>query len=61
LIGKFEEKGLFGRPKLGWEGNFKIDLKDSGCRLKDVGLIKLVLHKDQWQAVGNMLMNLQTP
>lgn len=54
-------KESFGRPKLRWEGNFKIDLKDSDCRLNDVDLFKLVLHKNQWQAVERKLINLKIP
>jgi len=31
LVMKPEEKRLFGRPRLRWEDNIKMDLKEVGC------------------------------
>jgi len=31
LVGKHEGKRPLGRPRLRWEGNIKMDLKEVGC------------------------------
>jgi hypothetical protein len=31
LVGKHEGKRPLGRPRLGWEGNIKMNLKEVGC------------------------------
>jgi hypothetical protein len=35
LVGKPERKGPFGRPKLMWEDNIKMDLQEVGCWFMD--------------------------
>jgi hypothetical protein len=37
----------------------KVDLKETGC--KDVDWTQLAQDKVQWQALVNMIMNLQVP
>jgi hypothetical protein len=55
-IEKLEEKE---RTWHRWEDNIKIDLKEIVC--DDVDWIHLAQGKDQWQALVNMVMNLQVP
>jgi len=33
LVGKPEEKRLFGKPRLRWEETIKMDLQEVGCRV----------------------------
>jgi len=59
LIGKPEEKRLFGRPRRRCEDNIRMDLRELGW--EDVDWIHLAQDRDQWQAVMNMGMNIQFP
>jgi hypothetical protein len=59
LIGKPEEKRLFGRPRRRCEDNIRMDLRELGW--EDEDWIHLAQDRDQWQAVMNMGMNIQFP
>ena len=54
LVGKPEGKRPFGRPRLRWEDNIKMDLQEGG-----IDWIKLAQDRDKWQALVNAVMNLQ--
>jgi hypothetical protein len=54
-VGKPKGKRPFGRPRHGWENNFKMDLQEVGC----YGWIDLAQDTDRWRALVNVLMNLQ--
>jgi hypothetical protein len=59
LVRKPEEKRQLGRPRLKWEDNIKMDLKEVGCGGMD--WICLAQDRDRWQALLNAVMNLQVP
>jgi hypothetical protein len=58
-VEKPEEKRPLGRPRHRWEDNIKMDLQEVGCRGMD--LIELAEDRDSWQALVNVVMNLQVP
>ena len=35
VVGKPERKRPFGRPRLRWDDNIKMDLQEMGCRVMD--------------------------
>jgi hypothetical protein len=57
LVGKPEGKRPFGRLRLRWEDNIKLDLQDVGCEGMD--WIDMAQDRDRWQAFVNAVMNLQ--
>jgi hypothetical protein len=59
LLGKTEGKRPFGRPRLRWEGNIKIDLQEVGCG--DMDWIDLAQDRDRWRGVVNVVMNFRVP
>jgi hypothetical protein len=59
LIRKPEGKGPLGRPRLRWEVNIEMELKETGY--EDVDWIHLGEDRDQWQALVNMVMILHVP
>jgi len=59
LVGKPEGKRLLGRPRLRWEDNIKMDLKEVGCGGMD--WIYLVQDRDSWRALVNAVMNFRFP
>jgi len=59
LVGKPEEKKPLGRPRCRGEGNIGMYHRETGE--EDVYWIHLAKDKDQWQAVVNMVTNLQFP
>ena len=59
LVGKPEGKRPLGRPRLTWEENIKMDLQVVGCGCMD--WIKVVQDRNRWQALVNVIMNLQVP
>jgi len=59
LVGKPEGKRLFGRPRLRWEDNIKVNLKEVGCGGMD--WIELAEDRDRWRALVSAVMNLRVP
>ena len=59
LVGKPERKRPFGRPRLRWVDNIKMDIQEVGCGGMD--WIYLAQVRDRWQALLNVVMNLQVP
>jgi hypothetical protein len=57
LVGKPEGKRPLGRRRHIWENNIKMDLQEVGCGGRD--RIKLPQYRDRWQALANVVMNLQ--
>jgi hypothetical protein len=57
LVGKPEDKSPLGRPRHRWKGNIRIDLREIGWEVVD--WMHLVQDRDHWQALVNMVMNLQ--
>jgi hypothetical protein len=52
-------KKPLGRPRLGWEGNIRIDLREIGWGGMD--WIDLAQDRDQWRALVNTAMKLRVP
>jgi hypothetical protein len=59
LVGKPEGKRSLGTPTCRWENNIRMDLWETGWEGED--WIHLAQDRDQWQALVNMIMNLQVP
>jgi hypothetical protein len=59
LVGKSEGKIPPGRPKHKWVDNIKVDFREIGWDGMD--WIDLAKDRDQWMALVNMVMNLQSP
>ena len=57
--GKPEGKRPFGRPKLRWEDNIKMDLQEVGCWVMNG--IELTEDRDRWRALVNAVMNIRVP
>jgi len=58
-VGKFEGKRPFGRPMHRWKDNIKMDLQEVGCEGMD--WIDVAQDREKWQALANVVMNLQVP
>jgi hypothetical protein len=59
LVGKPEGKRPLGRPRLRWEDNIRMDLREIGWGGMD--WIDLAQDRDQWRALVNTVMNLRVP
>jgi hypothetical protein len=59
LVGKPEGKTSLRRPRHRWEDNIKINLMEIG--LEGVDWIHLAQNREWWQALVNIVMNLQVP
>jgi hypothetical protein len=59
LVGKPERKGPLGRPRLRWEDNIKMDLREVGCSCGD--WMELAQDRDRWCALVSVVMNLRVP
>jgi hypothetical protein len=59
LMGEPEVKRPLGRPRHRWVDNDKMNLREIGWG--GVAWIDLVLGRDQWRALVNMVMNLRVP
>jgi hypothetical protein len=59
LVGKPEEKRPLRRPRLRWEDNIRMDLREVGCG--SVDWIELAQGRDRWRALVNAVMNLRFP
>ena len=58
LVGKPEGKRPLGRPRRSWEDNIEMDLREVGG---GGDRMELAQDRDKWQALVNMVMNLQVP
>ena len=59
LMRKPEGKRPFGRPRVRWEDNIKMDLQEVGCG--DMDWIDLAHDRDRRRALVNAVMNLRVP
>ena len=59
LVGKPEGERPLGRLRRGWEDNIKMDFQEVGSGDRD--WIKLGQGREGWQALVNVVMNLQVP
>jgi len=59
LVGKPEGKRPFGRPRLRWEDNIKMNLQEVGGGCGD--WMELVQDRDRWRAIVSMVMNIRVP
>jgi hypothetical protein len=59
LVGKPEGRRPLGRPRLRWEDNIKVDLREAGWG--GIDWINLAQDRDRWWALVNTLMNLRVP
>jgi hypothetical protein len=59
LIRKLERKRPLRRPRCRWEDNIRMDIK--GKDWENLDCIQPAQNRDQWQAVVNVVMNLQGP
>jgi hypothetical protein len=57
LVGKPEGKRPLERPQHRWKDNIKMDLQEVRCG--DMDWIDVVQDRDSWQALVNVVMNLQ--
>jgi hypothetical protein len=57
LVGKPEGKRPLGRPRLRWEDNIMMDLKEVGCAGLD--WIELTQYRDRWRALVTAVINLR--
>ena len=59
LVGKPEGRRQQGRPRLRWEDNIKMDLREVGCGCVD--WLELAQDRDSWRALVSAVMNLLVP
>ena len=59
LVGSAEENRPFGRTRLRWKVDIKIDLQEVGGRSMD--WIDLAWERNRWRALVNAVMNLRVP
>jgi hypothetical protein len=57
LVGKPEGKRLLETPRLRWEDNIKIDVRQIGWH--DMDSTDLIQDRDQWRALLNTVMRLR--
>jgi hypothetical protein len=57
LVGRPEGKRPLGRPRLRWEDNIKMNLREKG--IGGANWIQLAQDKVQWRAFVNTVMNLR--
>jgi hypothetical protein len=61
LVGRREGRRPLGRPRSRWEDNIKMDLKEVGLGEGGMDWIEVAQDRDRWQALVNVVMNLQVP
>jgi len=59
LVGKLEGKRPLGKPRHGWENNFKMDLQEVGGGCGD--WMELAQDRERWRALVGTVMNLRVP
>jgi hypothetical protein len=57
LVGKPEGNRPLRIPRLRWEDNIRMDLKEVGCG--DIDWIGLAQDRDRWRVLVNAVMNLR--
>ena len=57
LVEKPERRRSLGRPRLRWEDNIKMDLREVGWR--GMEWIDLAVDSDRWRALVNTVINLR--
>jgi len=58
-VEKPEGKRPLGRPRLRWEDNIMMDLREVGCG--GIDWFELAQDRDRWRALVNAVMNLRVP
>ena len=59
LIAKLEGKESFGRPRIGWKNNIRIDIKETSW--KDIAWSHRSQDRGRCWALVSVVMNLQVP
>jgi hypothetical protein len=59
LVGRPEGKRSLGRPRLRWEDNIKMDLREVGWGCGD--WMELAQDRERWRAFVSTVMNLRVP
>jgi len=59
LVGKPDGRRPLGRPRLRWEDNIRMDLREVGCECVD--WMELAQDRDRWRALVSAVMNLRVP
>ena len=59
LVGKPERKRPFGRPRLRWVDNIKMDIQEVGGGCGD--WMELAQDRDRWRALVSTVRNLRVP
>ena len=59
LTGKPTGRRHLGKPRLGWEGNIRIDLKEIGINTRN--WVDSAQDNDYWSALVNAALNLRVP
>jgi hypothetical protein len=57
LVGRRDRRRSLGRPRHRWEDNIKTDPQEVG--LSGMDWIELAEDRDRWQALANVVMNIQ--
>ena len=59
LLGKYEGKRPFGRPRRRWEDNIKMDIQEVECGVMD--WIEMAQDRDRWRGPVDVVINHQVP
>jgi len=59
LVGKPEERRPLGRPRLRWEDNIRMDLREVVCGCVD--WMEPAQDRDRWRELVSAMMNLRVP
>jgi hypothetical protein len=59
LVGKPEGKEPFGRPRIRWEDNIKMEVQEVGGGRRD--WMELAQDRDGWRELVSMVKNLRVP
>jgi hypothetical protein len=59
LVGRPEDKRSLGRPRLRWEDNIKMDLREIG--IDGANWTQMAQDRVQWWGFVNTVMNLRVP
>jgi hypothetical protein len=59
LVVKLEGRRPLGRPRLKWEDNIKVDLRE--VEFESTDWIDMAQDRDRWRALVNRVMNFRVP